>query len=156
VKRRAFIAGLGSAAAWPVVAQAQQPAIPVIGFLNSGSRDGYVPMVAAFRQGLKETGYIEDRNVAVEYRWAEGQYDGVPAMAPELVRRQVALIVANSPGVMTVKAATTTIPIVRHSARRGHPAPLVPPLPEVSCGPREASVRIGYLSSPPMALRAPG
>jgi putative ABC transport system substrate-binding protein len=95
-----------------VVARAQQAAVPVVAFLNSGSRDGYVPMVAAFRQGLKETGYIEDRNVAVEYRWAEGQYDRVPAMAAEVVRRQVAVIVANSPGVMAVKAATTTIPIV--------------------------------------------
>ena len=112
MRRREFIAGLGSVAAWPVVARAQQPAMPVVAFLNSGSRDGYVPMVAAFRQGLKETGYIEDQNVAVEYRWVEGQYDRVPAMAAELVRRQVAVIVANSPGVMAVKAATTTIPIV--------------------------------------------
>ena len=87
MRRREFIAGLGCAAAYPVVARAQQAGMPVVAFLNSGSRDGYVPMVAAFRQGLKETGYIEDRNVAVEYRWAEGQYDRVPAMAAELVRR---------------------------------------------------------------------
>jgi putative tryptophan/tyrosine transport system substrate-binding protein len=113
MRRREFIVGLGSAAAtWPIVGRAQQPAMPVIGFLNSGSRDGYAPMVAAFRQGLKETGYIEGQNVAIEFRWAEGQYDRVPAMAAELVRRQVAVIVANTPGVLAVKAATTTVPIV--------------------------------------------
>jgi putative ABC transport system substrate-binding protein len=100
---------LGAAAAWPVVARAQRPAVPVVGFLNSGSPGGYAPYVAAFRQGLKETGYVEGQNVAIEYRWAEGQYDRVPAFAAELVRRQVAVIVANTPGVMAVKAATTTI-----------------------------------------------
>jgi putative ABC transport system substrate-binding protein len=85
----------------------------VIGFLNGGSRDGYYgSMVAFFRQGLKETGYVEGQNVAIEFRWAEGQYDRVPAMAAELVRRQVTVIVANSPGNLAAKAATTTIPIV--------------------------------------------
>jgi putative tryptophan/tyrosine transport system substrate-binding protein len=112
IRRREFIAGVGSAAAWPVVARGQQPALPLIGFLNSGSPGGYAPYVAAFRQGLKETGYVEGQNVAIEFRWADGQYDRVPAMAAELVRRQVAVIVANTPGVMAVKAATTTIPIV--------------------------------------------
>ena len=112
MKRRTFIAGLGSAAAWPVVARGQQPPLPLIGFLNSGSPGGYAPYVAAFRQGLKETGYVEGQKVAIEFRWADGQYDRVPAMAAELVRRQVAVIVANTPGVMAVKAATTTIPIV--------------------------------------------
>src|SRR6202162_488729 len=86
--------------------------MPVIGFLNSGSRDGYAPMVAAFRQGLKEAGVVEGQNVAIEFRWAEGQYDRVPAMAAELVRRRVAVIVANTPGVQAIKAAITTIPIV--------------------------------------------
>jgi putative tryptophan/tyrosine transport system substrate-binding protein len=112
MRRREFIAGLGGAAAWPVVARAQQLALPVVGFVNSGSPGGYAPMVAAFRQGLKETGYVEGQNVAVEFRWAEGKYDRVPGMAAELVRRQVAVIVANTPGVTAVKAATTTIPIV--------------------------------------------
>src|SRR6516162_6393331 len=112
MRRREFIAGLGSAVAWPLVAQAQQPAMPVIGFLNGGLPDGYATNVAAFRQGLKETGYVEGQNVVIEFRWAEGQYDRVPAMAAELVRRQVTVIVANSPGNLAAKAATTTIPIV--------------------------------------------
>ena len=114
MRRREFITLLGGAsAAWPLPARAQQRAMPLVAFLNSGSPDGYAPMVAAFRQGLKETGYVEGQNVAVEYRWAEGQYDRVPAMALELiVGRQVAVIVANFPGVMAIKAAITTIPIV--------------------------------------------
>src|SRR5271165_671677 len=99
MRRREFIAGLG-VAALPMVARAQQPSLPVVGFLNSASPGGYAPYVAAFRQGLKETGYVEGQNVAIEFRWAEGEYDRVPAIAAELVRRQVAVIVANSPGVM--------------------------------------------------------
>jgi putative ABC transport system substrate-binding protein len=114
IRRREFVVALGGAAVvWPRSARAQQqPAMPVIGFLNGGSTDGYAPMVAAFRQGLKETSYIEGQNVAIEFRWAGGQYDRVPAMVAELVRRQVAVIVANTPGAPEVKAATTTIPIV--------------------------------------------
>src|SRR6516162_3568954 len=112
MRRREFIAALGTAAAWPLGARAQQPAMPLVAFLNSGSPEGFAPMVPAFRQGLKGTGYVEGQNVAVEYRWASGQYDRVPAMALELVGRQVAVIVANTPGVLAIKAAITTIPIV--------------------------------------------
>src|SRR5215470_547704 len=112
LRRRQFITLLSGAAAWPLSARAQQAAMPVIGFLNSASPGNYVPMVAAFRQGLKEAGYVEGQNVAVEYRWAEGQYDRVPVIALELVDRRVAVLVANTPGVLAVKAAITTTPIV--------------------------------------------
>jgi len=110
-RRREFITLLGGAAAWPLAARAQQ-LMPVIGFLNSASPSGYVPMVAAFRQGLKEAGYVDGQNVAVEYRWAEGQYDRVPVIALELVDRRVAVLVANTPGVLSIKGAITTTPIV--------------------------------------------
>jgi putative ABC transport system substrate-binding protein len=118
IRRRDFMALLGGAAAapsmfWPRSASAEQAPMPVIGFLSSASPQSYAHVVAAFRQGLKEVGYVEGQNIAIEYRWAEGQYDRLPVLAAELVSRQVAVIVTTgSPSAFAAKAATTTIPIV--------------------------------------------
>ena len=114
IKRREFIAGLAGTAAWPVVARAQQQAVPVVGFLSPQSAEGdYKNLSVPFLQGLREIGYVEGQNVAIEYRWAENQPDRLPVLASDLVRRRVAVVIApSSDAALAAKAATTTIPIV--------------------------------------------
>src|SRR5260370_16674982 len=135
MQRGVFLAGLASGMAWPLRAAAQPQAVPVIGFLNTASPGPLPPLVAAFREGLKDGGYIEGQNVAIEYRWAEGQYDRLPALAAALVRRQVAVIAATGGTVSApaAKAATSTIPVLfiggANAVTEGAACTFNPPVP---------------------------
>jgi putative tryptophan/tyrosine transport system substrate-binding protein len=123
VRRREFLTLVGrGVVCWPLVAHAQQAAMPVIGFLNGGSSKGFQSLVAAFRQGLSESGYVEGQNLAIEYRWADGDYERLPRLAADLVGRRLSAIVANTPAAAVAKTATTTIPIVFTSS--GNPVEL--------------------------------
>jgi ABC-type uncharacterized transport system substrate-binding protein len=112
VRRRQFIAGLAIAAAWPLLAGAQQPAIPVVGFLRTTPSAPFAHLVAAFRRGLSDVGFVEGQNVAIEQRWTEGEESQLPSLVTDLIRRKATVIVTNQPGALAAKAAGATIPIV--------------------------------------------
>src|SRR5262245_56537236 len=112
MRRREFITLMGGTAAWPMSVRAQQPAIPLVGFLNSASPQAFSDRLRAFHNGLKETGFVEGENVTVLYRWAENRLDQIPELAADLVRRQVAVIAVNTPAALPAKAATASNPIV--------------------------------------------
>src|SRR5437660_11681310 len=112
MRRRDFIVLLGGAVAWPLTARAQQSAMPVIGYVNSGTSAANTNNVPAFRQGLKQAGFVEGRNVAIEFRWGENRFDQLPAMVADLIHRPVALIVGNPLSALRAKAPTPTLPVV--------------------------------------------
>jgi putative ABC transport system substrate-binding protein len=113
MRRREFIAGLGGAVAWPLATRGQQPTMPVIGFINGGSPEGYRRSLSSFLKGLGEIGYVEGRSVAIEYRWADGRYDRLPAFVAEFIQRRVSVIAATStPAALAAKAAANTIPVI--------------------------------------------
>jgi putative ABC transport system substrate-binding protein len=116
MRRREFITLLGGVAAWPLAARAQRTTRPIVGFLNSASADKYAYLAAAFRQGLNDLGFVDGQNITIEYRWAAGQYDRLSGMAADLVRREPAVIAANTPAIIAAKKATSTIPIVFFTA----------------------------------------
>jgi putative ABC transport system substrate-binding protein len=130
MRRREFIAGIGVAATWPLAGRAQQPALPVIGYLGSASPELWAERLKAFRQGLRESGVVEGRNVAIEYRWAEEQFDRLPELANQLVRRNVAVLVTpgSAPAALAAKAATKTVPIVFETGADPVAVGLVPSL----------------------------